>query len=62
MNTEHTTAFWKVLKTIETAEFIHIMNGSVLNLINNFNDMYKCKEHEDVLHLSYLEKLKEFEI
>ena len=61
-NSNHTDAFWKVLKTIETAEFIHMMNGSVLNLINNFNNMYKCKHHKDVLQLSYNEKLKEFEV
>jgi len=61
-NINHTNAFWKVLKTIETAQYIHLVNGSVMNLINNFNNMYKCKHHSDVLDLSYKEKLKEFKV
>jgi hypothetical protein len=60
MSKDENEAFWKVLRTIETAEYIHLMNGTVLNLINNFNNMYKCKQYLDVLNAGYNERLKEF--
>ena len=34
------TAYTKVWNTIRTAQYVHLINGSVLNLINNFNKMY----------------------
>ena len=58
MSKDENEAFWKVLRTIETAEYIHLMNGTVLNLINNFNNMYKCKQYLDVLNAGYNERLK----
>ena len=33
-------AYMKVLRTIQTAEYQHLTNGTVLNLINNFRNMY----------------------
>ena len=60
MSKDENEAFWKVLRTIQTAEYIHLMNGTVLNLINNFNNMYKCKQYLDVLNAGYNERLKEF--
>lgn len=51
----------KVLKTIQSAEYKHFKNGSVLNLINNFRNMYKKEnEYDDLLH-AYNVKLKLFE-
>jgi hypothetical protein len=60
MSKDENEAFWKVLRTIETAGYVHLMNGTVLNLINNFNNMYKCKQYSDVLNAGYNERLKEF--
>jgi hypothetical protein len=60
MSKDENEAFWKVLRTIETAGYVHLMNGTVLNLINNFNNMYKCKQYLDVLNAGYNERLKEF--
>ena len=51
----------KVLKTIQSAEYKHFKNGSVLNLINNFRNMYnKEREYEELLR-TYEVKLKLFE-
>ena len=33
-------SYMKVLRTIQSAEYKHLVNGSVLNLINNFGNMY----------------------
>jgi len=54
-------AYMKVFRTIQTAEYKHFKNGSVLNLINNFRNMYKKEnEYGDLLH-AYNVKLKLFE-
>jgi hypothetical protein len=60
MSNEEKEAFWKVLKTIETAEYINFIDESLLNLINNFKNMYNCTEHLDILNTAYNEKLKQF--
>ena len=36
-------AYMKVLRTIQSAEYQHLTNGTVMNLINNFNNMYSNK-------------------
>lgn len=52
------TAYTKVWNTIRTAQYIHLTNGSVLNLINNFGNMYsKGKEYTELLSI-YNDKLK----
>jgi hypothetical protein len=51
-------AYTKVWNTIRTAGYIHLTNGSVLNLINNFGNMYnRDKEYRDLLSM-YNDKLK----
>ena len=54
-------AYTKVWNTIRTAQYIHFENGSVLNLINNFYNMYKDKTRYDELMGDYVTKLKQFE-
>ena len=54
-------AYMKVLRTIQSAEYQHLTNGTVLNLINNFGNMYnKDRQYADLLTI-YNEKLKQFE-
>jgi hypothetical protein len=53
-------AYMKVVKTIQSAHYQHIDNGSVINLINNFGNMYsKNRQYNDLLTI-YNEKLKTF--
>jgi hypothetical protein len=52
-------AYMKVVKTIQSAHYRHMINGSVNNLINNFGNMYnKNRQYNDLIIL-YNEKLKE---
>jgi len=55
-------AYMKVLRTIQSAEYQHLVNGSVLNLINNFGNMYsKDKlEYSQLIEL-YDERIKMYE-
>ena len=54
-------AYMKVVKTIQSAHYLHMTNGSVINLINNFDNMYnRSSEHNDLLAM-YNNKLKELE-
>jgi len=52
----------KVLRTIQSAEYQHLKNGSVLNLINNFNNMYSNKggHYSELLSL-YKTRIKLYE-
>ena len=52
------TAYTKVWNTIKTAQYVHLINGSVLNLINNFNKMYNDKVRYAELMEDYNSKLK----
>ena len=53
-------AYMKVVRTIQSAHYQHIVNGSVINLINNFGNMYsKNRQYNDLLTI-YNEKLKTF--
>lgn len=52
------TAYTKVWNTIRTAHYIHLTNGSVLNLINNFNKMYNDEVRYVELMEDYRAKLK----
>lgn len=60
-NSEKTDAFWKVIKTIESAHYIHMTNGSVRNMINNFNNMYNSSEMLHQLEIAYKHKLTKLE-
>ena len=45
-------AYMKVLRTIQSAKPIHLDNGSVLNLINNFGNMYnKGNEYHQLMKI-----------
>ena len=52
------TAYTKVWNTIRTAQYVHLINGSVLNLINNFNKMYNDEVRYIELMEDYRAKLK----
>ena len=47
----------KVLRTIQSAEYKHFENGSVMNLISNFGNMYNKKDEYRQLMLVYERKL-----
>lgn len=51
------TAYTKVWNTIKTAHYIHLTNGSVLNLINNFYNMYNDEVRYKELMMDYNNKL-----
>jgi hypothetical protein len=56
------TAYMKVLRTIQSAEYKHLVNGSVVNLINNFGNMYSKEKLEYFqLYSLYEERLKMYE-
>ena len=52
------TAYTKVWNPIRTAQYVHLINGSVLNLINNFNKMYNDEVRYGELMEDYRAKLK----
>lgn len=51
------TAYTKVWNTIRSAGYIHLTNGSVLNLINNYNNMYNDEARYNELMSDYNNKL-----
>ena len=54
-------AYMKVWNTIRSAHYVHFENGSVLNLINNFGNMYNSSNGYYELLNDYNAKLKQFE-
>jgi len=55
-------AYMKVLRTIQSAHYQHLTNGSVLNLINNFGNMYSKEKLEYFQLVSlYEERIKMYE-
>ena len=55
-------AYMKVVRTIQSAHYQHIDNGSVINLINNFGNMYSKEKLEYFqLYSLYEERLKMYE-
>jgi hypothetical protein len=54
-------AYTKVWNTIRSAQYVHFENGSVLNLINNFGNMYNSSNSYYELLNDYKAKLKQFE-
>jgi hypothetical protein len=56
------TSYLKVLKTIESADYHHLKNGSVLNLINNFGNMYSSGGLEySKLYSLYVKRINMYE-
>ncbi len=53
-------AYMKVVRTIQSAHCQHFDNGSVINLINNFGNMYNKDRHYQDLMRVYKEKLETF--
>ena len=53
--------YMKVVKTIESADYQHMTNGSVMNLINNFNNIYNSEARCKELIFDFNQKLKMFE-
>lgn len=53
--------FERVVDVIESGKYIHFKNDSIINLINNFSNIYKCRESTKQLNNLYEEKLKTFE-
>jgi hypothetical protein len=51
------TAYTKVWNTIRSAGYTHLTNGSVLNLINNYNKMYNDEARYNELMSDYAAKL-----
>ena len=53
--------YMKVIRTIQSAHYQHMTNGSVINLINNFGNMYsKDRQYNDLMRI-YNEKLNQLE-
>jgi hypothetical protein len=52
-------AYTKVWNTIRTSQYIHLKNGSVLRLIDNFYNIYKDKTHYNQLMGDYNDRLNE---
>ena len=53
--------YMKVVRTIKSAHYQHMTNGSVINLINNFGNMYsKDRQYNDLMRI-YNEKLNQLE-
>lgn len=51
----------KVANIICTSQYIHLKNNSIINLINNFSNIYKCRESIKNLEIFYQHKLDKFE-
>jgi len=54
-------SYMKVVRTIQSAHYQHMTNGSVINLINNFGNMYNKDRHYSDLMRIYNEKLNQLE-
>ena len=54
-------SYMKVVRTIQSADYQHMTNGSVINLINNFGNMYNNNRQYSDLMSMYNEKLKYLE-
>ena len=55
-------AYKKVLRTIDSAEYIHMVNGSVENLINLFFNMYNNEILCNNINISLKQKQKKLNI
>jgi protoporphyrinogen oxidase len=55
-------AYKKVIKTIESAEYIHMVNGTVEKLINLFFNMYNNEMLCNNIDVSFKQKQKKLKI
>lgn len=51
----------RVVDIISTSNFIHFKNNTLKRLINNFSNIYRCRNSTILLETLYSEKLKTFE-
>jgi hypothetical protein len=59
---EEIDAYKKVIKTIESAQYIHMVNGSVENLINLFFNMYNNEILCNNIDILFRQKQKQLKI
>ena len=52
------TAYWKVFRTIESARFIDLQNGSVRNLLTNYKLLFGKTDEYKSLKGQYKERLR----
>jgi hypothetical protein len=62
MDQKEIDAYKKVLRTIESAEHIHMVNGSVEKLINLFFNMYNNEILCNNINVSFKLKQKQLKI
>jgi hypothetical protein len=61
-NQKEIDAYKKVIKTIESAQYVHMVNGSVENLINLFFNMYNNEILCNNIGISFKQKQKKLNI
>lgn len=61
-NKKELDAYRKVIKTIESAEYIHMVNGSVEKMINLFFNMYNNEMLCNNINASFNQKQKQLNI
>jgi hypothetical protein len=61
-NQKEIYAYKKVLRTIDSAEYIHMVNGTVKKLINLFFNMYNNEMLYNNIDISYKLKQKQLNI
>lgn len=61
-NQKEIDAYKKVIKTIESAQYIHMVNGSVENMINLFFNMYNNEIFCNNIDISFKQKQKQLNI
>jgi hypothetical protein len=61
-NHKEIEAYKKVLRTIDSAQYIHMVNGSVENLINLFFNMYNNEIFCNNINISFKQKQKKLNI
>jgi len=60
MNKEKFKAYCRLIDIIKSSYYLHFVNGTLLNLINNFFNIYKCKDSRDKLIYFYNHQLELF--
>lgn len=61
-NHKEIDAYKKVIKTIESAQYIHMVNGSVENMINLFFNMYNNEIFCNNINILFKQKQKQLNI
>lgn len=57
-----TTAYWKIFRTIESAEYHHLKTNAIPTLLHMFEKMYGYTSESLSLREQYEEKVEEFEM